>query len=102
MHYQAEPWNEGKPLEEIRIQSSAQVIITFLEDEQGNIEMDQEAEKGNDFLRKNPTQLFLEKCEGWEDTRSPEEIVAEIYASRTISKRGQQLFQPGRVHSMHH
>jgi hypothetical protein len=32
-----------------------------------------------------PTQTFLAKCEGWEDTRSPEEIIAEIYAARTIS-----------------
>ena len=36
---------------------------------------------------KSPTQIFLEKCGGWEDTRTPEEIVAEIYAARTISDR---------------
>jgi len=40
----------------------------------------------------DPTQAFLAKCEGWEDTRSPEEIIAEIYAARTISHRGVALF----------
>jgi hypothetical protein len=39
-----------------------------------------------------PTQAFLAKCGGWEDTRSPEEIIAEIYAARTISHRGATLF----------
>lgn len=34
------------------------------------------------------TQVFLSKCGGWEDTRSPEEIIAEIYATRTVSHRG--------------
>jgi hypothetical protein len=32
-----------------------------------------------------PTQAFLAKCGGWKDTRSPEEIIAEIYAARTVS-----------------
>lgn len=40
----------------------------------------------------DPTQAFLAKCEGWEDTRTPEEIIAEIYAARTISPRGTTLF----------
>ena len=31
------------------------------------------------------TQIFLNKCQGWEDDRTPEEIVAEIYATRTAS-----------------
>jgi hypothetical protein len=35
----------------------------------------------------DPTQAFLAKCEGWEDTRGPEEIIAEIYAARTVSRR---------------
>ena len=34
---------------------------------------------------RSPTEAFLEKCGGWEDTRSPEEVIAEIYASRTAS-----------------
>ena len=40
---------------------------------------------------KNPTQAFLAKCGGWEDTRSPEEIIAEIYATRTVSHRAESL-----------
>jgi hypothetical protein len=39
----------------------------------------------------DPTQVFLAKCGGWEDTRSPEEIIAEIYAARTASQRGTSL-----------
>jgi hypothetical protein len=39
----------------------------------------------------DPTQVFLAKCGGWEDTRSPEEIIAEIYAARTDSQRGTSL-----------
>jgi hypothetical protein len=39
----------------------------------------------------NPTQAFLAKCGGWEDTRSPEEIIAEIYAARTVSDRAESL-----------
>jgi hypothetical protein len=35
----------------------------------------------------DPTQAFLAKCGGWEDARSPEEIIAEIYAARTVSHR---------------
>jgi hypothetical protein len=38
-----------------------------------------------------PTQAFLAKCGGWEDTRSPEEIIAEIYAARTVSHRAGSL-----------
>jgi hypothetical protein len=38
------------------------------------------------------TMVFLAKCSGWEDTRSPEEIIADIYATRTVSERGADLF----------
>ena len=38
------------------------------------------------------TAVFLAKCGGWEDTRSPEEIIADIYATRTVSYRGADLF----------
>jgi hypothetical protein len=38
------------------------------------------------------TAAFLAKCGGWEDTRSPEEIIADIYATRTASDRGADLF----------
>ena len=41
----------------------------------------------------DPTQIFLAKCSGWEDKRTPEEIIAEIYASRTSSQRGATLFE---------
>jgi hypothetical protein len=41
---------------------------------------------------KDPTEYFLEKCRGWEDTRSPEEIIADIYAARTTSERGATIF----------
>jgi len=34
------------------------------------------------------TQVFLDKCGGWEDSRTPEEIVNDIYESRTTSERG--------------
>jgi hypothetical protein len=39
----------------------------------------------------NLTQVFLMKCGGWKDTRSPEEIIAEIYAARTVSQRAESL-----------
>ena len=42
---------------------------------------------------KDATQAFLEKCGGWEDTRSPEEIIAGIYAARTASDRGAIIFE---------
>jgi hypothetical protein len=47
----------------------------------------------NETGTKDPTQTFLEKCRGWEDTRSPEEIVADIHAERTISNRGATIFR---------
>ena len=40
----------------------------------------------------DPTQTFLAKCGGWEDTRSPEAIIASIYAARTVSDRDATLF----------
>ena len=39
------------------------------------------------------TKAFLEKCGGWEDIRNTEEIVAEIYAARTHSRRGNSIFE---------
>ena len=41
------------------------------------------------------TQLFLDKCGGWQDRRSAEEIIAEMYALRTSSDRGEILFREG-------
>ena len=40
----------------------------------------------------DPTQVFLSKCGGWEDDRTPEEIIADIYSSRTVSDRAAKLF----------
>jgi hypothetical protein len=41
------------------------------------------------------TKAFLRKCGGWEDTRTPEELIDEIYSSRTASDRGAGLFDEG-------
>ena len=49
------------------------------------------AEGWTETLGEDPTQAFLAKCGGWEDARSPEEIIAEIYAARTVSQRGTSL-----------
>ena len=49
------------------------------------------AEEWAETPSENPTQVFLAKCEGWEDTRSPEEIITEIYAARTVSHRAESL-----------
>ena len=38
------------------------------------------------------TQIFLDKCGGWEDDRTAEEIITEIYAARTSSDRGAGIF----------
>lgn len=38
------------------------------------------------------TQLFLDKCGGWEDKRPVDELIAEIYQARTASDRGANLF----------
>jgi len=57
------------------------------------VELKAALEEGwNEAPSQDPTHAFLEKCGGWEDTRSPEEIIADIYASRTISDRGITLF----------
>jgi hypothetical protein len=82
---------EIKPLEYVRAQPNVRVIITFLDDEVDKPKMAQKADKRENYAPKNPTQAFLDKCGGWEDTRSPEEIITEIYASRTTSDRGTQL-----------
>ncbi len=65
---------EIRPLEEIPVGPNVRVIITFLEDKPVS-DIDRE------------TQEFLELCGTWEDERSPEEIVREIYESRTAGER---------------
>ncbi|HED05047.1 MAG TPA: hypothetical protein ENI60_09920 [Candidatus Fraserbacteria bacterium] len=37
------------------------------------------------------TELFLRKCSGWQDVRTPDELIAGIYASRSSSLRGTEL-----------
>lgn len=61
-----------------------------LEDVAGEIDRIKKAlEEGwDESTTKDQTQAFLEKCQGWEDTRRPEEIVADLYAARTSSNRG--------------
>lgn len=75
---------EIKPLEDIHVRPNVHVIITFLEDG---------TESSHDISSKSPTQVFLDKCDGWKDTRSADAIIAEIYAARTISEKGADLFQ---------
>ncbi len=75
---------EIKPLEDIHVCPNVRVIITFLEDG---------TEFAHDVSSKSPTPVFLEKCGGWEDTRSADAIIAEIYAARTISEKGADLSQ---------
>jgi hypothetical protein len=49
-------------------------------------------EEWNQTTAQDQTQAFLDKCQGWEDTRSPEEIIADIYNARTTSNRGATIF----------
>jgi hypothetical protein len=64
-----------KPLEKFSMPPNVDVIITFMDT------------KSNDqtFDRKN--QELLELCGTWEDDRSAEEIIKEIYDSRTSSQK---------------
>jgi len=75
--------------------------IRRLEDVAGEItELKKALEGGwNETPAKDPTQAFLEKCGGWEDTRSPEEIVTDIYAARSTSNRGATKKERSRLHS---
>ena len=68
--------------------------IKRLEDVAGEIDRIMKAlEEGwSEATSKDQTQTFLEKCRGWEDTRKPEEIVADLYAARTSSNRGAAVF----------
>ena len=49
-------------------------------------------EEWKETFGQNATQIFLEKCRGWEDDRSPEEIISQIYQTRTVSDRGKAIF----------
>lgn len=57
-------------------------------------ELKKSLEEGlNEAVVKDPTQTFLRKCGGWEDSRTPEEIIADIYAARTYSDRVPNIFE---------
>ena len=48
------------------------------------IELKTVVEEGwKEDIIKDSTGDFLEKCKGWKDTRNSEEIIADIYSSRT-------------------
>ncbi len=84
---------EIRPLETIHIRPNVQVIITFLDETMDIPEnVRQDAFQGKQSAI-TPTQQFLEKCSGWQDDRSPDEIIADIYHARTSSDRGAQAFQ---------
>jgi len=56
-------------------------------------ELKREIEQGwFEATGKTPTEIFLEKCGGWEDDRTTEEIIEDIYSSRTSSDRCADLF----------
>ena len=84
---------EIKPLEEIQVRPNVRVMITFLDEISSDAEGQSEAGLSQHVSSKSPTQEFLEKCDGWEDTRSVDAIVTEIYEARTRSERGANLFQ---------
>lgn len=59
----------------------------------GIVELKTAFEKEGDVASaRDQTQAFLDKCGGWEDPRSAEEIVAEIYSARTASNGGATIF----------
>lgn len=62
---------EIRPLEKINVRPNVRVIITFLE---------------NKFLKKpNKTKDLLSLSGTWEDERTSEEIIKDIYGARTVN-----------------
>lgn len=84
---------EIRPLEALHVRPNVPVIITFLNETVNIPEHVSQDELSTSTLDKTPTQQFLEKCGGWNDIRSPQEIVTDIYEARTSSERGGQAFQ---------
>ncbi len=64
-----------KPLEAFDVPANVEVIITF---------MDKQASA---LSREARTEDFLKLSGSWKDDRSAEEIIGEIYGSRTNSHR---------------
>ena len=68
---------EIRPLEKINVRHNVQVIITFLE---------------NKFLKKsNKIKDLLSLSGTWEDKRTSEEIIKDIYDARTVNMAGVKL-----------
>ncbi|UCH94164.1 MAG: hypothetical protein JSV88_28375, partial [Candidatus Aminicenantes bacterium] len=68
-----------KPLEEFDVPPNVEVIITFMDKRTPDQSID---DKTRDLLELSGT---------WEDERSVEEIIKEIYDSRTTSQKGTEI-----------
>jgi len=64
-----------KPLEHFNAPTNAEVIITFMDKQIPGQSID------------NKTKELLELSGTWEDDRTPEEIIKEIYDCRTSSQK---------------
>ncbi|NIM11079.1 MAG: antitoxin [Candidatus Aminicenantes bacterium] len=64
-----------KPIEKFDAPSNVEVIITFLDKKASAKSVD------------DKTKDLAELCGSWEDDRTAEEIIKEIYDSRTSSQR---------------
>ena len=64
-----------RPLEHFNVPSNVEVIITFMDTQIPGKSID------------NKTKELLELSGTWEDDRTPEEIIKEIYDCRTSSQK---------------
>jgi len=64
-----------KPLEKFRMPPNTDVIITFIDSEQNHRSVNQK------------NQELLKLCGAWKDNRPVEEIIKDIYDSRTSSQK---------------
>lgn len=65
---------EIRLLEDVHVRPNVRVIVTFLDDEDVTPDVDVDTEE------------FLALCGTWEDNRPVEEIIKDIYESRTTGK----------------
>jgi len=63
-----------KPLEEFHVQPNVEVIITFMD------------QKTTTQSKEDKTKELLELSSTWEDERPVEEVIKEIYNSRTSNR----------------
>ena len=63
------------PLEEFHIRPNVKVIITFIEDESEESSVDKHTDE------------LLALSGTWEDNRAVEDIIREIYESRTVEEK---------------